>query len=207
MTRLADRIMKRLRARGRGRWVCTPKDFLDLGSRDAVDQALSPPRQGRPAPPGRPRPLRPAAHQRRDGTVRAPSTSTPHSPRSRGATASASCRTARRPPTASASPTRCRPGYVHRRRHAHLGHRRRHRPAPACGTPRHALGRTPGGPGSPKPSAGSAPTLPATHRVVVALKRRLRDAVKYDLSRNARDLPGWALPIARHIAGAGTAPA
>ena len=44
-------------------------------------------------------------------------------------------------------------------------------------------------------------------RVVVALKRRLRDAVKYDLSRNARDLPGWALPIARHIAGAGTAPA
>lgn len=24
-----------------GRWVCTPKDFLDLGSRAGVDQALS----------------------------------------------------------------------------------------------------------------------------------------------------------------------
>ena len=28
-------------AHGRGRWVCIPKDFLDLGSREAVDQALS----------------------------------------------------------------------------------------------------------------------------------------------------------------------
>ena len=33
--------MKRVSAHGRGRWVCTPKDFLDLGSREAVDQALS----------------------------------------------------------------------------------------------------------------------------------------------------------------------
>lgn len=41
MTGIADRIMKRVRAKGRGRWVCTPKDFLDLGSRAAVDQALS----------------------------------------------------------------------------------------------------------------------------------------------------------------------
>lgn len=41
MTGVADRILKRARAHGRGRWVCTPKDFLDLGSRVAVDQALS----------------------------------------------------------------------------------------------------------------------------------------------------------------------
>ena len=41
MTRVADRIMKRVSAHGRGRWVCTPKDFLDLGGRQAVDQALS----------------------------------------------------------------------------------------------------------------------------------------------------------------------
>ena len=26
---------------GKGKWVCTPKDFLDLGSREAIDQALS----------------------------------------------------------------------------------------------------------------------------------------------------------------------
>ena len=37
----ADRIMKKVAARPVGQWVCTPKDFLDLGSREAVDQALS----------------------------------------------------------------------------------------------------------------------------------------------------------------------
>ncbi len=41
MSCLADKIMKRMRAHGRGRWVSTPRDFLDLGSRHAVDQALS----------------------------------------------------------------------------------------------------------------------------------------------------------------------
>ncbi|MDE0436651.1 MAG: DUF6088 family protein, partial [Bryobacterales bacterium] len=41
MSGVADAIMRRVSAHGRGRWVCTPKDFLDLGSREAVDQALS----------------------------------------------------------------------------------------------------------------------------------------------------------------------
>ncbi len=41
MTGMADKIMQRASAYPRGCWVCTPKDFLDLGSRDAVDQALS----------------------------------------------------------------------------------------------------------------------------------------------------------------------
>ena len=41
MTGMADKIMKRVSAHDSGRWVCTPKDFLDLGSREAVDQALS----------------------------------------------------------------------------------------------------------------------------------------------------------------------
>jgi hypothetical protein len=41
MTAIADKIMRRMRSHGKGRWVCTPKDFLDLGSRAAVDQALS----------------------------------------------------------------------------------------------------------------------------------------------------------------------
>jgi len=40
MANLADTIIKRVRAKGRG-LVYTPKDFLDLGSRSAVDQALS----------------------------------------------------------------------------------------------------------------------------------------------------------------------
>ena len=41
MISLAEKIMERVSAHGRGKWVCTPKDFLDLGSREAVDQALS----------------------------------------------------------------------------------------------------------------------------------------------------------------------
>ena len=40
MTRMVDKIMKRVSAHDNGKWVCTPKDFLDLGSREAVDQAL-----------------------------------------------------------------------------------------------------------------------------------------------------------------------
>ena len=40
MSSMADKVMKRVTAHHRGRWVCSPKDFLDLGSREAVDQAL-----------------------------------------------------------------------------------------------------------------------------------------------------------------------
>jgi RNA-binding protein YhbY len=39
-TSIQDKIADRLRRQGRGK-VFTPKDFLDLGSREAVDQALS----------------------------------------------------------------------------------------------------------------------------------------------------------------------
>lgn len=41
MSGLAENIMKRVRARGRGKWVFTAKDFIDLGNRAAVDQALT----------------------------------------------------------------------------------------------------------------------------------------------------------------------
>ena len=41
MKGLADEILKRVSAHASGRWVCTPKDFLGLGSRNAIDQALS----------------------------------------------------------------------------------------------------------------------------------------------------------------------
>ena len=40
MSSMADKVMKRVAAHHRGRWVCSPKDFLDLGSREAVDQTL-----------------------------------------------------------------------------------------------------------------------------------------------------------------------
>ena len=41
MAGIYDKILRRMRAHGKGKRVCTPKDFLDLGSRAAVDQSLS----------------------------------------------------------------------------------------------------------------------------------------------------------------------
>jgi hypothetical protein len=41
MKSMADRIMDQVRVRGRGNWVFTPTDFLVLGSRVAIDRALS----------------------------------------------------------------------------------------------------------------------------------------------------------------------
>ncbi len=41
MTGIADKIIRRVRSMGRGKWVCAAKDFLDIGSRSAVDQSLS----------------------------------------------------------------------------------------------------------------------------------------------------------------------
>lgn len=40
MPAMADRIMKRVRGKGRG-WVFTPKHFIDFGTRGSVDMALS----------------------------------------------------------------------------------------------------------------------------------------------------------------------
>lgn len=40
MSTITDKIYKRIRVKKRG-WVFTPKDFLDIGSRAAVDQTLS----------------------------------------------------------------------------------------------------------------------------------------------------------------------
>lgn len=41
MSSMADKIMKKISGNASERWVCTPRDFLDIGSREAVDQALS----------------------------------------------------------------------------------------------------------------------------------------------------------------------
>lgn len=40
MSAMADRIMKRIRGKGRG-WVFTPKHFIDMGTRGSIDMALS----------------------------------------------------------------------------------------------------------------------------------------------------------------------
>ena len=43
------------------------------------------------------------------------------------------------------------------------------------------------------------PDAAADARVVTTLKRLLSDDVKVDLLQNSRDLPGWAIPLARSI--------
>lgn len=40
MSAVADKIIKRVRGKGRG-WAFTPKDFIDFGTRGSVDMALS----------------------------------------------------------------------------------------------------------------------------------------------------------------------
>lgn len=40
MASITDEITSRIKRNRRG-WVCTPRDFLDIGARAAVDQVLS----------------------------------------------------------------------------------------------------------------------------------------------------------------------
>ena len=198
MTRVADRIMKRVSAHGRGRWVCTPKDFLDLGSRQAVDQALS-----RLVKAGR---LRRAGHglydlPRTSGVLRRPA------PADLDAAVAALARrdsimpdgaTAAHGPgltnmvpakvsytTDGASRTVTIDGRTIRFRHAGL-----------------RVMRWAGRPAAPVAQAlrWLGPDAATDARVVSVLKHRLPDAVKRDLYVNGRDLPGWALPLVRDVA-------
>ena len=201
VTGVADAIMKRVNAHGRGRWVCTPKDFLDLGSREAVDQALSRlVRAGRLRRAGRglydlpristvlkrPAPVdldaAVAALARRDGIRIMPD----------GATA------AHRLGLTNAVPARA--GYVTDGATRTVGI--------DGGTIRfrHAGPRVMRWAGRPAASAVQAlrwlgPDAARDARVAAALKRCLPEAAKRDLARNGRDLPGWALPLAHDIAG------
>ncbi len=198
----ADKIMKRVSGYGKGKWVCTPKDFLDLGSREAIDQALS-----RLVKVGRLRRLghglydmprtshvlkqlapadldaAVAALARRDGVRVMPD----------GLAAANQLRLTNAVPakrnyvTDGPSRTLTIDGRTLRFRHAGpsvmqwFG-----RPAAPVVQALRWLGRD---------AAKDA-------QVIAILTRQLPDDVKLDLLHNGRDLPGWALPIARRIAGA-----
>ena len=41
MPGIANKILKRIQGHGRGQWVCSARDFLDIGNRAAIDKALS----------------------------------------------------------------------------------------------------------------------------------------------------------------------
>lgn len=199
MTRMADRIMKRVAAHGRGRWVCTPKDFLDLGSREAVDQALSRlvkagqlrrvghglydmPRMSdvlkQPAPVDLDAAI--AALARRDGVRIMPDGL---------AAANQLGLTNALPAKASyvtdgSSRTVKIDGRTIRFRHA----------GPS-------VMQWAGKPSAPVVQAlrWLGPEATADAQVASILSRHLPDAVKRDLFQNSRHLPGWALPLARSI--------
>lgn len=199
MTRVADKIMKRVSAHGRGRWVCTPKDFLDLGSREAVDQALSRlvkagqlrrvghglydmPRMSdvlkRPSPVNLDAAI--AALARRDGVRVMPDGL---------AAANQLGLTNALPAKASyvtdgSSRTAKIDGRTVRFRHA----------GPS-------VMRWAGRPSAPVVQAlrWLGPEAAADAQVVSILSRHLPDAVKRDLFQNSRYLPGWALPLVRSI--------
>ena len=199
MTPMADKIMKRVSAHGSGSWVCTPKDFLDLGSREAVDQALSRlvkagelrrvghglydmPRfsnvLNRPAPVDLDAAI--AALARRDG-VRIMTD---------GLVAANQLGLTNAVPAKISFVTD--------------GHSRTVKIDGRTIQFRHAgpsVMQWAGRPAAPVVQAlrWLGPDTTADTRVLSTLSRHLPDDVKRDLLQNIRDLPGWALPLVRNI--------
>lgn len=199
MTSIADKILRRVSAHDSRRWVCTPKDFLDLGSREAVDQALSrlvkagrlrrvgtgmydTPRVSRVLKRLAPVDLDAAiaAIKRRDAIRILPD----------GLVAANQLGLTTAVPakvyfvTDGASRSLKIDGRTVRFRHASPSVMRwAGRPAAAVAQALRWLG----------------PDAAADDRVTSTLRRCLPDNVKRDLAQNLRDLPGWALPIARKI--------
>lgn len=199
MAPLADKILKRVSARPKGMWVCTPRDFLDLGSRAAVDQALSRlarkgrlrrvgqglydmPRTSRVLKRAAPVDLDAAidALERRDGVRIMPD----------GLVAANSLGLTNAVPakvsylTDGHSRNLKIGGRTVRFRHASpTAMRWAGRPAAPVFQALRWLGRD----------------AAADARVVSILRRSLPDEVKRDLLQNSRDLPSWALGPARSI--------
>ena len=199
MAGIADKIVTRARAHGRGKWVCAPNDFLDLGSRAAVDQALSrlvvagrlrrvgrglydlPRFSGvlkRPAPASIDAAI--AAIARRDNVRIMPD----------GLVAANQLGLTNAVPAKASyvtdGPTKT---FKIDGRTIHLRH----------ASPR--VMHWAGNPAAPVVQAMRwlGPHAAADAQVVAVLKRRLPDAVKRNLFRHSRDLPGWIAPVARSL--------
>lgn len=201
MSSVADKIMKRVTVHATGGYVWTPKDFLDLGNRGTVDQALSrlvqagrlrrvgralydAPRTSkllkRPAPVDLDAAI--TALARRDGVRIMPD----------GLVA-----------TNQLGLTNAVPAKV-----SYLtdGHSRTLKIDGRTVQFRHAgpnVMRWAGRPSAPVVQAlrWLGPGAAADERVASILIRRLPAEVKLDLLENSRNLPGWALPLARSITG------
>ena len=201
MSGVSDKIIRRVRARGRGKWVCTWRDFRDLGSRAAVDQALSrlaksgtlrrvghglydlPRMSGvlkRPAPVDIDSAI--AAVVRRDGIRIMPD----------GMAA------ANRLGLTTAVPAKARYVTDGATRTVKIGGR--------TVRLRHARPKVMSWAGKPSAPVVQAllwlgPQAASDARVTATLKRTLPDAVKKDLAgRHGAGLPAWAVPIVRSLA-------
>ena len=200
MTGTADKIMQRVSVHDGGRWVCTPKDFLDLGSRDAVDQALS-----RLAKAGR---LRRVGY----GLYAAPRISrvlNGPAPVSLEATIAALARRdgVRIMPDglAAANQLGLTNAVPANASYVTDGHSRTLKIDGRTVQFRHAgpsVMRWAGRPAAPVVQAlrWLGPRVAADGEIVSTLSRHLPDNVKLDLLHNLRDLPGWALLLGRSIA-------
>ena len=201
MTSVASKIMKRVTVHPSRAWVWTPKDFLDLGSRGTVDQALSRLVQAgrlrrvgralydvprisnvlkRPAPVDLDAAI--AALARRDGVRIMPD----------GLVA-----------TNQLGLTNAVPAKIS---YVTDGHSRTLKIDGRTVQFRHAgpnVMRWAGRPAAPVVQAlrWLGPDAAADERVASILIRRLPLDVKLDLLENSRNLPGWALPLARSITG------
>ena len=199
MAHIAQKIMERVSARGKGRWVCGPKDFVDLGTREGIDQALSRlakagqlrrvghglydmPRMSnvlkRPAPVDLDAAIEALA--RRDGVRLIPD----------GLVAANQLGLTNAVPanasyvTDGSTRTLTIDGRTVRFRHA---------------GPR--VMQWAGKPSAPVAQAlrWLGKDMATDPQVVSTLRRHLPEDVKRDLLQNSMDLPGWALPLARSI--------
>ena len=199
MASVADRITKTMAERAAGAWVCSPRDFRGLGSRDAVDQALSRlvkagklrrigrglydmPRfsavLGRPAPADIDAAV--SALARRDGVRVMPDG--PAAANRLGLTNAVPSKASYI--TDGPSRTLKIDGRTVRLRHG--------RPKIMQWADR---------PAAPVVQALEwlGPDAAGDHRVVAILRRRLPDEVKHDLAQNINDVPGWAAPLAYRV--------
>lgn len=201
MTGIADKIMERVSAHDSGRWVCTPKDFLDLGTREGVDQALS-----RLVKSGR---LRRVGHGlydmprisnvlKRPAPVDLDTAITALARRDGIRIMQDGLVAANQLGLTNAVPAKV--SYVTD------GHSRTLKIDGRTVRFRHAgpsIMQWAGRPAAPVVQAlrWLGPRAAANGVIVSTLSRHLPDDVKLDLLHNIRDLPGWALPLARSITG------
>ena len=200
MAGIGDKIMKRVSAHSDPRWVCTPKDFLDFGSRDAVDQALS-----RLVKAGRLRRVGRGFYDRPKIGALLKRLAPPNLKAAIAALARRDGVRIMRDGMVAANLLGLTTGVPAQVRYVTDGPSRTLKIAGRTVRFRHAGPRVMQWAGKPAAPVVQAlrwlgPDAATDARVVSILRDRLPDIMKRDLLQNSRDLPGWALPLARSIA-------